>query len=170
MTKRRLDGKEETDFASWVRNNPRLDSVKECVATQDIDYVWHKYNTPKDKIGERRLQHIMLIEEKTHGSDLSDSQRDTMWLIDQALKRLDRIPNHQFRSAMRGDWVQIRYWGYFKLRYADSLEDGVEWNRRKISLQTLESILRFEVDPRTLRPRSDRRHHAKRGLPLFSIP
>lgn len=45
--------------------------------------------------------------------------------------------------------------------------EWIQWNRFMINLQQLEKILKFELNPITLEPRTDRRHHALEPLPLF---
>ncbi len=110
----------------------------------------------------------MLIEEKGNGADLSCSQRDVMYLIDQIL----RTTKTKRLRTLRGDRVHVRVWGYFKLRYSgDSLEtsDTIWWNKDKITLDQLEQILQFRLNPRTLQPRSDRRHHTSPPQPLLDI-
>ncbi len=166
MTSPRRDGKEQTPFSEWVRNNPRLDSRKFGVANQDIDWIWHQWLASCDTIGDRTINHILLIEEKSHGADLSPSERDVMFLIDQVLRKTTT----QRLTTLRGDRVNVRIWGYFKLRYSGETilsSNTVWWNKRIITVDQLEEILRFEVDPRTMQPRSDRRHHTPPPQPLF---
>lgn len=170
MTNIQRDGKPQSSFSQWVRCNSRLDSFYECVTNHDIDWIWHCYltrNAPKDL---RRVQHIMLIEEKSHAADLSDAQRDVMWFIHQALEYVDKIGSLKFQSAMKGDKVRVRYWGYHKLRYEGddiAVADKVWWDNHLIDLEQLENILRFELSPKTLTPIDSRSHHSHRNLPLF---
>jgi hypothetical protein len=166
MTTQRRDGKIIPGFGYWVSHNPRLDAKTYGVANMDPDWIWHKWKTHRDKIGDRTIVHIMLIEEKRCSTDLTLPQRDTMYIIDQILRhtKTKRLRN------VHGELINCRVWGYFKLKYnSDYLETATEiwWNKKKIDLAILEKILLFELNPRTLDPRSDRRHHAERLLPLF---
>lgn len=165
MTTPRRDGRIGSPFSDWVRTNPRLDSKKFGVCNQDIDWIWHQYLVAEDTIGKREVNHIILIEEKASASDLSNQQRDTMFLVHQALA----IADGRKLMTARGDKVMVRFWGYYKLRYSGSClvcSSELWWNKRPITLETLERVLRFELRPDTLAPLSDRRHHIKR-LPLF---
>lgn len=167
MTIPRRDARTATAFSEWVRNNPRLDAKAFGLANMDIDWLWHQYLVSTDKIGERAVNHIMLIEEKAGGSDLSFAERDSMLLIDQALKLADSS-GKKFKT-LRGDRLTVRFWGVFKLRYDGTClrcAKSIEWNKRQIDLPTLEEILLFTRNPQTLKPHSDRRHHTKR-YPMF---
>lgn len=127
----------------------------------DIDWIWHQYRTTKDRIGKREVNHIMLIEEKSNGADLTFSQRDTMFLLHQALRRIDGFKNLKLKTV-RGDKVRVRFWGCFKLQYEGlCLNDAawIKWNFHDITIEQLEAVLRFELSPITLMPLSDRRHH-----------
>ena len=168
MTTHRRDGKEQTPFAQWVRGNRRLDSKRCGLSWMDIDWIWHRYLSPIDRLGQRTVNHIMLIEEKGHGADLSFAERDTMWILHQAMLYADKC-SLKFRTA-RGDKLAVRFWGYHKLRYdgVDLLDSGVIlWDKEAITLRQLEAVLLFDLSPRTLEPRSDRRHHAPGAVPLF---
>lgn len=170
MTIIQRDGKPQSSFSRWVRANPRLDSSHECVTNHDIDWIWHCYQTRNAPQDLRRVQHIMLIEEKSHAADLTKAQRDVMWFIHQALEYADSKQKMKFQSAMRNDWVRVRYWGYYKLRYDGddiAVAENVWWNLRLVTLEQLESILRFELNPRTLTQMTSRSHHSPKSLPLF---
>lgn len=158
----------ETPFRDWCRHNPRLDSVNYGLSNMDIDNIWHRYLDHNDKIGKRTINHILLIEEKSHGADLSFAQRDTMFLIHQALRDAD---GKKYWTA-RKDKVIVRFWGYFKLRYDGGTmqnSHNIWWNKKIITLDTLEKILLFELNPLTLQTRDDRRHHAARHFPLLEF-
>ncbi len=166
MTNKRRDGKQQTPFSMWCRANPQLDSLQCCLATQDIDWIWHQYKVKTDRVGTREINHILLIEEKSFGADLTISERDVMFQLDQILSRT----NTERVMTVRKQWIDVRFWGYFKLRYSGATlpaSDTVWWNKTIITLKQLEQILRFEINPRTFAARDDRRHHTPRPLPLF---
>ena len=168
MTIKRRDGKSQTPFSEWIRNNPCLDSSN-GFSCMDIDWIWHQYLVSGDTIGTRTVNHIMLIEEKTCLADISHAERDSMLILKQALEIADRC-GRKFLTA-RKDKLRVRFWGYFKLRHDGkpfSQHSIIYWNKRKINLDQLEKILQFKLNPRTLISHSDRRHHGPKNLPLFS--
>lgn len=135
----------------------------------DGDWIVQRYLVHSDRMGARAINHVMFIEEKSNGADLTFGQRDLMFILHQLFRWADR--KYKRFKTVRGDWVRVRWWGYFKLRYSGAtIEDSefILWNKRQITLHELEQLLRFELNPRTLRPRSDRRHHASKTaiLPL----
>jgi hypothetical protein len=165
MTTPRRDGRDVTPSAAWVRANDDLDSIKACVTMHDIDWIWHKYRISEDSIGHRTVSHVMFIEEKSCNCDLTMPQREIMYFLDQVLQ-----PRRTYRlRSPRGERIHVRFWGYFKLRYdGETLPESetIWWNKREIGLDTLTRILRFDLDPRTLAERDDRRHHTARPRPL----
>jgi hypothetical protein len=168
VTTRRRDGPDVTAFAEWVRANPRLDSYRDCVTNHDIDWIWHQYKIADDSYGKRTINHVMFIEEKSRGKDLDKSHREIMFLLDQILRKKQtfRLWNHDHQL------IQVRFWGYFKLRYTGATlpeSDTILWNKYPIELDTLTEILRFERNPRTLEKRSDRRHHKPPDRPLLGL-
>jgi hypothetical protein len=166
MTTQRRDGCIETSFARWTRTNAALDSRKEGVAVLDVDRIWHRYRSRADKLGERKLLHAMLIEEKSNMAKLTFDQLETLWCINQEPKKLKEWP----AITPRGEKVIFRWWGCFYLQYSGgeiTVSDEIYWGnfytlkKRRITLQKLERILLFDLDPVTLRERDDRRHHAE---------
>jgi len=137
----------------------------------DVDRIWHQYITTADRQGARTVNHIMLIEEKPHNSCCTFAQRDTMMLLNQALRIAD--DSGKPLETARGDKVRVRFWGYFTVRYSGEdigCAEHILWDDKPISLDVLEQLLRFEIHPRTFRRRSDRRHHVHGPLPLFGKP
>lgn len=65
-----------TDFSEWIRNNQRLSSENGYILT-DIDYLWKNYNNGR----------FMILEEKTHFSDMDDTQRGLIYDLNLLLKR-----------------------------------------------------------------------------------
>jgi hypothetical protein len=164
MTAPRRDGQHLSGFSKWTREEPRIAS-RLGYAMLDIDFVWHQWLAREDRIGQRTVNHLMLIEEKSRGKDLQMSQRDTMYLIDQAMTDCDK--RRLMVRTIRGDKVRIRWWGYHKLRYAGDAPDTSEWitwDKKPVSLDELVAILRFELNPRNLKPLDDRRHHPPKTI------
>lgn len=179
----------ETSFGRWIRQNKNLDSQKEHVVIYDIDYVVHKFRTHHG----RTMQLIMLLEIKTRNSDMTDAQRDTMYLLSQITenrRRNNQInskpdkwvtnsphcgsfgPNEVYSSHARR-FVKIKSFGLFKLQFSglgpdDS--DFIGWNGKPIDCQTLESLIRFDIDPVTFKPIEElfRIHHKAKEQPLLA--
>jgi len=163
MTAPRRDGQHQTGFAKWVRNVPELDSIREGFSCLDIDWVWHRYMNPSDSIGQRYIQHIMLIEEKSYGAEVGFSQRDTIMLLDQALRHAVGSKGITAKNA-RGRKVKLRYWGWNTIQYQGNMtseSEWIKWNNRQITMDELIGLLRFELHPQTLAPidANMRRHH-----------
>ncbi len=177
MTRPRRDGN-EPPFNQWFRDNPRLDSIKESLSVLDSDLWDHKFRIHSDRRGSRDVQHLSLIEVKTFEAELTEAQRDTLWVITTALMRKKEGCNrpfifqmpHYFRngSNRRCNLRTVWCWGAHVLRMShDSPQSSgwMMWDKKEIDVEMLEELLRFERDHFTLRPRSDRRHHADNGPP-----
>lgn len=168
----------EDDISQWVRNNPRLCSHQGFVF-MDKDLVCHRYKTASA----RSLQCIMFVEFKAYGRDLSDVQRDTMLLLDQLIRTTKTTPTKRGRmnagtatcraySHMAKRAVGVRAYGYHLVRMSGRTPDTSEWvmwDKTLVTVDVLEQILRFDLDPDTLRPIDFRVHHKKSAnmvLPL----
>lgn len=170
---------QETAFGRWIRNNKELDS-KSGYSVTDQDYVIHKFKTH----GNREFQCVMIVEIKTMGAEPSDAQSDTLYMLDQLTRNRVSTPTATNRaqagrgvvnawSVMRKRYVTLKAFGTHLLTFSglgpdDS--DVIEWDRAPISIDTLTSILKFDLDPDTLKPLDLRRHHMtheNQVLPLF---
>lgn len=157
----------ETQFSKWVNKHHLLPNTVLVVTDVDGMLVFHKHH--EDMIGGRDVQHLMLIEYKTRGADCSDSQRDTLKMLSQALskvtsktKRPRAAKSQRVFSSMRCGDVTLKTWGVHLLQFsgtspADSKQ--MRWDGKKIGQWELECLLRFELNPWTLKPHRDRRHH-----------
>ena len=132
----------------------------------DTDYWIHQYRAHTDKIGERKIDSIMSVELKTFERDMPFAQRDTLRLVS-AIHRetccFKTGRTRTFRLDMGSDIRIARMYGYFVLRLEGDEPGGgwIEWNGRQIDQDTLVDVLRFRIDPRTLRWRrpNERRSH-----------
>lgn len=168
MTIARRDGKPQSSFSRWVQANPSLDSIREGLSLMDIDWIIHQFREPQDTIGKRQINNIMFVEEKSHLADLSPAERDTMYIIEQLCRDADK-QRRRFET-LRRDKVIVRWFGYHKLQYAGAdiaVSPKIIWDKTEVTLATLEEILRFDRNPRTLHKRDDRRHHTSRQTTLF---
>lgn len=159
----------ETPFSMWIRNNPRLKSCDGTVIN-DADYLHHVY---KDDHG-RDVQYIMLIEIKTFGAAPTEQQRDTLHIFGQFLRnrrvtptksrnfrQIDGVSNEAW-STLNQCNVRVRAFGSHLLQFektspADS--GWIKWDGVGIDVDTLEGILRFEIDPDTKSAMDNRSHH-----------
>jgi hypothetical protein len=131
----------------------------------DCDYWIHQYRAHRDRIGERLIDSIMLVELKTFGAGLPWNQRDTLKLVNEGFRKAFRNASNRLKDVRMvfGSEVRIvHFHGVFLLRLSGNRpdeSDAIEWHGRRINVDKLVDILRFAVDPLTLRPRSLRRHH-----------
>lgn len=172
MTRKFRQSETQTGFSGWLRNNPRLDSIAKHVVAVDSDLWVHKYKT----IGDRKYQFLMLVEVKEFGKEPDPYQLDTLHIINQLLRNRRNIKDNwnaidgrarisSVYSLMNKDRIQVTCFGCHVLRIDG---DGtflqwsnLTWDNKKISPETLEDLLLFNVDPDTLSPldhRPDRRH------------
>lgn len=159
----------ETSFGRWIRNNPNLDSEIGYVVT-DQDYWIHQYK----RYDNREFQCLMLVEIKTFGSELSTSQRSTFHWINLLMRnRRQRNLHLQAgsgpiicgKSTMTGKNILLRSFGMHVLRFSHLGPDDsewIKWNDKNITIDTLTSILRFDLDPDTLLKIDFKQHHKTR--------
>lgn len=116
MTQKRYD-QHGTEFGSWLREQPAIDSKLGFVAS-NIDYIWHNYKT-----GE-----WMLIEEKRYGTQVKLWQRQIFAVIHKAAKS---DPNYK---------------GIHLIVFENtSPDDGLIWlDHQLITKDQLLAFLRFE--------------------------
>lgn len=164
---------EETAWGRWIRNNPRLES-RDGFSVSDIDMtvsemrIIHQFKG----IYGREFQCMMDIECKVKGADLSAAQRDTLHLRNQLVRNRRQTPTKKLAyqagtvvaySTMNGRMVTVRHYGVHLLRFSGLGPDDsewIEWDRKKITADQLTGLLRFDLDPDTLKPIDLRNHHA----------
>lgn len=119
MTKPRNDDG-GTPFSNWLREQPELDSKKQKLDIQNVDFVVHRYDA-----GE-----IMNVEEKRFLKEMSYSQWDTF-------SRIDRYNSDPL------------YRGFHLLQFErETPEDGfILLDGLEITPAELKSFLRFEAAP-----------------------
>lgn len=162
---------EESAFSRWIRDNPRLDANRESIVVADFDYTIHRFKTP---ILERHLQCMMFVEVKIHGGKVNDSQAKTLSMARQAAQNQHSDYIEKWvKDGPHGPKRLLRHYGGFELRLegaAPDDSDWMEWNRKRITKQDLEKLIRFELNPHTLKPMDFRPdHHAKREK-TFPLP
>lgn len=168
--------KAEHPFDAWVRSKPELDSVRECIVITDTDKWIHRYGFRRTKWGvDREVQYLMMVERKTHGADMTDSQRDTLHIVNQLLgtvpwkeqRLLGRLVSGHSQntrivySTLNRRKVQIICYGVHKLRLSGaSPKDSawITWDDKEITEQQLVGLFRFDLNPVSLRPLEHRTH------------
>lgn len=159
----------ETPFSMWIRNNPRLPS-SDGIVVNDADYLHHLY---RDDYG-RDVQYIMLIEIKTFGAAPSAQQHDTLNIFGQFLRNRKRTPTKQrnFRqvedvtntvySPLNRCDVRVRAFGAHLLQFERTSPADSSWMKLDnvpIDIETLEGLLRFDIDPDTKGQLDNLLHH-----------
>jgi len=172
----------ESAFCTWMRHQEELDSIKEGILRADLDHIVHRCRFPNTG---RDVQAIMIIEVKTHvnfkrGSHIPDSQADSLHLINQ-LARNRRSNMHKRKPWQRESGIRkarslwsnrdvwIRFYGVHGLYFSGSSpldSHRIEWDHKEVSTLQLISLLRFELDPDSLRA-IDLRIHQRRQGTLF---
>lgn len=167
MTSPRRDGF-DTPFGNWIRNHPGLDSIQERLSVSDSDYWIHRYRAHSDKVGERAVDSIMLVELKTHLADVPFAQRDTLHLVNQLLRRAAVGPGGRRRHVVlngsrHGEKRRVRCYGVHVLQLSGSRPDQSQhilWDGKYLTEDLLVEVLKFERDPdHPMRPVDLRRHH-----------
>ena len=157
----------ERKFLDWIRENPQLDSISAALSVQNCDVWVHQYKSHADRRGDRRINNLMLVEYKAFGADMSFAQRDTLWIVNQILRpEIGRAKTFKVRGLDPQGKLRprtVHCFGVHKLQIIDGDVPGeggqIIWDRKAIDVEQLERVLRFDLHPDTLRPRSDRRHH-----------
>ena len=172
----------ETAFCDWMRHRPEL-ATAEGIVRADCDHIVHRFKFPSSG---RDLQAIMVIEVKTHVNfknpiHINETQADTLHMLNQ-LMRNRRTNIHkkakwqcgtgpqQVHSLRNKKMVWIRAFGVHGLYFSGTRpEDSkiIHWNRSPINEGQLIDILRFVLDPDTLRPMDMRIHQKRRDTTLF---
>lgn len=159
----------QAGFMAWLRSNTSLDSTAQGLVAVDVDAWIHKYKTA----GDRRYQFVMLVEIKEHGAQPNPFQRDTLHIINQLLRNR-RNTKEQWNAAgshpriakcysiMNKGTVHVLGYGAHLLQFSGDGSNPerslILWDRKPISVTQLEQLLRFELDPDTLRKIDHRPH------------
>lgn len=190
MTKQWNGAAPEDPFNAWVRAHPRLDSRTDHMVITDSDMWVHRYAIRHRGGVLRDVQYVMLVEWKTHGADLTPSQRDTLHIVNQLLRterwRDQRVngqfaPGHRQNTAPLKDvfsaWlkrrVQVISYGAHKLQLSGSTPDDsdrIVWDSTQITASQLVEVLRFDRNPDSLLPMEHRQHKKKVAAQLSFFP
>jgi hypothetical protein len=161
-------------FMAWLRSQEKeLPSYSANVgfAATDVDLFIHRYLTGlQDAEGTRDIQALMMVEVKTRGGSLRDSQRDTLAKIHaccgfreveycgQALRHFG--VSVLFLSGTTPDDSDEIIWGRFDPKKAHKQHIKC----RSITRERLFELLRFDRHPDNLSKNAFRRHHLTREI------
>ncbi len=156
----------ESLFSQWVRAHPELESG-DGFTIHDADFWVHRYKVHQSS----EVQCLMLVETKTFAASMSQSQRQTMSLVDQCMRnrRSQSVGRIQaggvaikFRDVLTKRVFACRLFGVHQLQFEKNGpqdSDWIRWDRRDVTEEQLIGLLRFDLDPDTLKPMDLRRHH-----------
>lgn len=171
MTAEFRNGEQACKVMDWIRRNPSLDSRDVGISITDIDAVVHRYMRPSEmKNRDRSLQELMFVEIKTFGAEVQFAQRDTLNKTNAAIRSIVGNPiggvtGCRASSCFMADGTELHFWGIHCLRMnaaCPATSDWIVWDKHKITVEQLESLLAFDLNPYTLRPRDPKRRRHKR--------
>lgn len=160
---------DEDPISKWIKANPHIDS-RVGFTVMDNDLIVHRFKTTHG----REFQCLMFIEIKSFGKQLEDWQRDTMAIVNQFLRNRRTTPFRRRALQINGcepnrvwstknkRYVNVKAFGFHLLSLSGSTPDDSRvmiWDKRPIDKPKLNQILRFDLDPDTLRPLDFRIHH-----------
>lgn len=181
MTRLRAIGKDFA-FLEWLRKNEMLDSTRERLSVTDLDIIVHQYPSRESRNPKERRDNMIVLETKSHATgpvDAPFAQVDTLRVFHLLLesKRQSPVRPVRIKVPAPGGGKETRsvvFWGVHILAMSGDRPDnsGPMWWDKKpepIDQETLQAILRFEVDPFTLGPIDYRDHHRGESArwPLF---
>ena len=139
-------------FRYWVGEHCATPSSG--LAVGDFDLTFHKFKNTKDNLGERRVEHIMVVEIKTGCESLGPAQRDTLSVFNGALNEMvpvngNPIAVHSRPGFIRKGHKKIVWHGVHLLRVPKELASGCQffWDNHKIEADVLAEVLEFYRDP-----------------------
>ena len=154
---------EESPMERWIRNHETLDS-RNGIVRFDVDILLHRFKSISDAKGQRDIEFMMFIEVKTFSASLTDTQQDTLGLLNQILR--NRRPNMHSEprrqvprqpakaySRMKRREVPLRLLGGHLLQLSGSDPKNSEtilWDYKPIDVPTLVELMLFDRDPDNL--------------------
>lgn len=177
----------EQPIKAWIRTHDGLDSRQRCLCVGDSDLWVQRFGTRRHQTGiDRSVMYLMLIEIKTHGRDLDDSQRDLLHIINQLLRTkpwreqrdLGRFQaGHQqnariIYSHIARRKVRLQCYGVHKLRISGATpdtSDWMTWDDKPIQMSQLVELLRYDLDPDNLNRLEHRSHKRSIDMPALFV-
>jgi hypothetical protein len=187
MTIARRNATFQPPFNQWLQRQADLDSRNYRMAVADNDLLIHKYSS---RIGKVRyeyemttdnrdcIDHLMQVEVKAFMSELTNSQEDSLYLLDAVLRaacakngrrRYIEIPDRRMPSFIR----HVRCYGVHVLTLSGAdpdTSDQMFWDETPITQHQLIEILRFDRDPDSpMRMMDTRIHHVPKRNTLGEL-
>jgi len=175
MTIIQKDGEPTTPFNAWIRDVPGLDSREYSISLTDTDIWVHRFSPRVERNNGTRplLDHIGLVEVKTHSARVPYAQRDTLDVIDKILRyattkngRRRPIKILDSRAGRPGCFRQVRWLGVHVIQLSNNRPDNstiITWDGKiEIDEATLVRLLRFDLDPDYPKRELDTRRHHRR--------
>jgi len=172
---------EESPMERWIRKHKTLDS-RNGIVRFDIDILLHRFKSVHDAKGRRDIEFMMFIEVKTFSASLTDTQQDTLGLLNQLLR--NRRPNMHSEprrqvpgqpakaySRMKKRDVPLRLLGGHLLQLSGSDPQNSEtilWDYKPINVETLVELMLFDRDPDNLDV-SKRDWMRRRSMPFDAL-
>lgn len=174
----------EQPIDAWIRNHSQLQS-DDGIVISDSDKWVHRYAVRTKGQLNRDVQYIMLVEIKTFARKESASQSDTLGIVNQLIRTVawkfqrdsGRFTTghphnvHLVFSSYSGRNVQtISYGKHTLCLSASTPEDSqwMTWDGKRISVDQLVLLLRFDLHPDSMKQNEHRRHKKiNRDITLF---
>ncbi len=167
----------ETALERWIRGQETMDSRRAGIVRFDLDILLHRYLIATDKKSSRDIQCLMFIEAKTFGAGLTLAQQDTLSLFNQVLRNRRRnihrekqgrhatnhVPLANAFSYVKRKNVRLKLFGGHLLQMSGvdpETSKWLLWDCKPITMPILLGLLRFDIDPDSLRPIDWRRRYS----------
>lgn len=140
---------EFSEFAKWRYETPELNSHRFGLTVCDIDQVFFH-----DEKGTKEA-YIMLLELKSHGKTEMEVHAKNIYNLCDSVFRLASNKTVSVELWGRVEQRRIRYMGWHLLVLSNTRPDNSKWmlwDDYHVSEYELVRILRFELDPYTLKP------------------
>lgn len=177
MTVDRRYGNEQTENLGWARSRSDIDSLRDAITINDVDFTLTKYMQINDAVGDRRVKLMMEVEEKSDARMPNASQLETLFMKHQRLVGMGplKIPGSREPVTCWHFGVHIIVFSHqgplssSAMRWCSFDENGGLFQEPILSLDELADIYAFRVrvdKPRMkngrLQPLSIRRHHTSK--------
>lgn len=166
----------EQPVKAWIRKHEGLDSREQCLCIGDSDLWVQRYGVRRGNRGaDRDVMYLMLVEVKTNGAKVNAAQRDMLVIVNDLLRTVawkDHRADGKFElghrqnarlvySVIAGKKIQLLCYGVHRLTLPGATPDDsdwFQWDFNTLPIGELEKILRFDVNPDSLKPMEHRSH------------
>lgn len=154
-------------FKDWVGRFCAKSKDGLCVS--DFDLVFHRFRISKDALGQRDVEHLMVVEVKTENETLGAPQRDTLSAANAIFNAMIPVDGKPIKVQSRPGFIRagtkkLIWHGAHLLRVPakESTFGPFWWDAKPIESGKLIGVLNFELDARHPYNKLDieRRHKA----------